>query len=200
MDDEKAHGEARPTSASAFDPRTRILRATTELLAEVGWNRTTTRRVADRAGVNNALVHYYFGTKRALLLQAATDVLLSEFGGALDALAGGKALAKGVEDALAWLAQTGPGDGSARVVAEVMLQAVHDPVLRESMRDMLREFRSGVADKAAEQGLSEDAARGLATVLAAVLDGLYLHALLDDELDLRAASAALLALFPQEDA
>jgi len=203
-DDRKVTGAAQPAgearALSALDPRTRILRATTELLAEFGWNRTTTRKVAERAGVNNALVHYYFGTKRALLLQAATDVMFSQFGGAFEALEAGGDLGQGVRDAIAWLERSGPADAATRVVAELTLQAMHDPALRESLGSMLRDFRSGVAAMARDQGLDADAARGLAAVVAAVLDGLYLHALLDPALDLGAAAAALEPLFHREDA
>lgn len=188
-----------PPSGAGLDPRARILQATKELLAEAGWNRTTTRKVAERAGVNNALVHYYFGTKRALLLQAATDVLFAEFGGAFEALEAGGDLARGVRAALDWLAQSGPGGASSRVVAELTLQAMHDPALQESLQAMLRDFRAGVAAMAVDEGLSERHAKGLATILAALLDGLYLHALLDRELDLGAAAAALAPLFHRED-
>lgn len=190
----------RPSPSAALDPRARILRATKQLLAEAGWSRTTTRKVADRAGVNNALVHYYFGTKRALLLQAATDVLLAEFGGAFSALETGGDLAQSVREALAWLGKSRPGEASTRVVAELTLQAMHDPALKESLRAMLRDFRAGVADIAMAQGMDVNSARGAAIVLAAALDGLYLHAMLDPDLDLGAAAAALEPLFRREDA
>lgn len=194
-----AEGSAAREGSTAIDPRTRILRATRELLAEVGWNRTTTRKVAERAGVNNALVNYYFGTKRALLLQAATDLLLEEFGGAFQALSSGKDLAEGVRDALAWLAESGPGASSGRVAADLMCQAVHDPALQESMRAMLREFRTAIGEQAAHQGFAADRARGLATVVGALLDGLYLHLLLDPGLDVSAATAALEPLWRKEE-
>lgn len=198
--DEREDGPG-PQSAAAPspDPRRRILRATTELIAEVGWTRVTTRKVAERAGVNNALLHYYFGTKRALLLQAATDALMHEFGGPLEALTGSDDLGRGVMAAFAWLEGAGPSNTSSRIVAEMMLQAVHDPALRETSRTMLQDFRRAVQAKATEQGWPPETATGLATVLAALLDGLYLHMLLDSDLDLRAAAAALRPLFAEED-
>ena len=188
-----------PTAGEALDPRQRILAATRALIAEQGWNRVTTRKVAERANVNNALVHYYFGTKRALLLQAATDVLVNEFGGPLEALAGDAGLEGGVADALAWLERVGPSDTSSRVVVEMMLQAVHDPALQETSRAMLGAFRRAVRERAEAQGFAPERAAGVATVLAALLDGLYLHILLDPELDLQAATRALRPLFLQED-
>ena len=196
--DEDSAGPSR-VGGEALDPRQRILAATRELIAEQGWNRVTTRKVAERASVNNALVHYYFGTKRALLLQAATDVLVNEFGGPLEALAGEAGLEGGVADALAWLERVGPSDTSSRVVVEMMLQAVHDPALQETSRAMLGEFRQVVRQRAEAQGFAPERAAGVATLLAALLDGLYLHILLDPELDLQAATRALQPLLHQED-
>ena len=45
------------------DTRDEILAAARELFAEHGFERTTIRAVAGRAGVDPALVHHYFGTK-----------------------------------------------------------------------------------------------------------------------------------------
>jgi AcrR family transcriptional regulator len=47
-----------------------LLDAAERLLVEVGYARITTRRLAEAAGVNHGLVHYYFGSNEALLVQA----------------------------------------------------------------------------------------------------------------------------------
>lgn len=63
-----------------------ILSATRESLAEVGLDRTTIRGIAARAGVDAALVHHYFGTKRELVghaLQPPIDVAAA-VGGPID--------------------------------------------------------------------------------------------------------------------
>ncbi len=52
------------------DPREALLDAAERLLVEVGHAGITTRRLADRAGVNHGLVHYYFGSNENLLVQA----------------------------------------------------------------------------------------------------------------------------------
>jgi AcrR family transcriptional regulator len=204
MDDDDARANqheplvAPPTDRTSLDPRGRILGATKELLAEIGWSRTTTRKVADRAGVNNALVHYYFGTKRALLLQAATDALMTEFSGAIEAFERHDDLGRGLQDALVWLENAARANAATRIFAELMLQAMHDPALQTTMRVMLREFRELVAARAMAQGLPPPRATGLAAVVAAVLDGLYLHALLDAELDVPAAAHVLEPLLSKE--
>ena len=47
-----------------------LLDAAEELLVEVGHAGITTRRLAEEAGVNHGLVHYYFGSNENLLVQA----------------------------------------------------------------------------------------------------------------------------------
>jgi AcrR family transcriptional regulator len=49
--------------------RDRIVQAAREVLVEHGHSGTSTRAVADRAGVRLSLVHYHFGGKQGLLLE-----------------------------------------------------------------------------------------------------------------------------------
>ena len=56
-----------PGRASAEDA---LLDAAERLLVEVGYAGITTRRVAEEAGVNHGLVHYYFGSIEQLLVRA----------------------------------------------------------------------------------------------------------------------------------
>jgi len=57
-----------------------LLDASETLLSEVGHAGLTVRSVAERAGVNQGLVHYYFGSMEELLLQTLerfTDRLIA---------------------------------------------------------------------------------------------------------------------------
>jgi AcrR family transcriptional regulator len=47
-----------------------LLDAAERLLVEVGYAAITTRRLAEEAGVNHGLVHYYFGSNDNLLVRA----------------------------------------------------------------------------------------------------------------------------------
>ena len=49
--------------------RTALLDATEALMLEEGYAAVTTRRLAGRAGVNNGLVYYYFGTVDGLFIE-----------------------------------------------------------------------------------------------------------------------------------
>lgn len=56
-----------PVKSTPDETRTRILAAAREIFAQKGTRGTTTREVADRAGVNEATLFRHFGTKHALL-------------------------------------------------------------------------------------------------------------------------------------
>jgi AcrR family transcriptional regulator len=56
-----------------------LLDAAEQLLSEIGYAAITTRKLAERAGVNHGLVHYYFGSMEDLLLRVVerfTDALV----------------------------------------------------------------------------------------------------------------------------
>jgi len=66
-DSNPARTRGRPAGDAGDDLRSRLLDVAEERFAEHGFAATSVRSIADEAGVNPALVHYYFGTKRALL-------------------------------------------------------------------------------------------------------------------------------------
>lgn len=53
-----------------MEMRDKILRAASELYAETGFRGTTTRQIAQRAGVNEVTLFRHFGSKHALLHEA----------------------------------------------------------------------------------------------------------------------------------
>ncbi|HET6591271.1 MAG TPA: TetR/AcrR family transcriptional regulator [Xanthomonadales bacterium] len=66
MSGERARG--RPTDLESGQVQQALLDAAEDLFAEQGFAATPVRQIAERAGVNPALVHYYFGNKKDLLL------------------------------------------------------------------------------------------------------------------------------------
>jgi AcrR family transcriptional regulator len=69
---------AKTSSRSAAEGA--LLDAAERLLVEVGYAGITTRRIAEEAGVNHGLVHYYFGSNENLLVRALerfTDGLIA---------------------------------------------------------------------------------------------------------------------------
>ena len=61
--------EAQKATARSVAEET-LLDAAERLLVEVGYAGITTRRLAEEAGVNHGLVHYYFGSNENLLVRA----------------------------------------------------------------------------------------------------------------------------------
>jgi AcrR family transcriptional regulator len=66
-------GPGRPSGAVPGQSRAAILDAARELFGKQGFLRTTTRAIASKAGVDAALVHYFFKTKDKLFA-AAVDL------------------------------------------------------------------------------------------------------------------------------
>lgn len=67
-------GPGRPPGGQPGEGQEALLQATRELLAEKGLSGVTLRGVAKRAGVQPALVHYYFGGKQGLLRAVVAGV------------------------------------------------------------------------------------------------------------------------------
>ena len=110
----------RPKSSDPSDTREAILDAAEALFADHGFHGVTVRQVAREAGVDPALLHYYFATKRGLFDAAflrRAAILNEERLAALDAYereAGDAMTAQGCLDAcfgpiLHWWATGGPG-------------------------------------------------------------------------------------------
>lgn len=59
-----------PTRSGRMFVEAALLDAAERLLVEVGRDGITTRRLAESAGVNHGLVHYYFGSMENLLVRA----------------------------------------------------------------------------------------------------------------------------------
>jgi AcrR family transcriptional regulator len=172
--------------------------AAAELIAELGWGRVTTRAVAERAGLPHGAVSYHFRGKQDLLTESAMHAfqraLPIEHVQSLNSVAD-----------LLGLIEAEIGDYKSidpvlsRLMLETMREAERDLGLREQMGVLMGEYRQVMirtvrADQAAGAVFDGASAEGTATLLAAVGDGLLLHALLDPDLNVRAAIHALRAL------
>lgn len=56
-----------------LDKRSQILAVAFRLLTRAGYARLSTREIAAEAGVNHAMIHYYFGTKDKLVIAALDE-------------------------------------------------------------------------------------------------------------------------------
>jgi AcrR family transcriptional regulator len=179
--------------------RQRILSAAVHLVAELGWAAVTTRGIAEQAGVNNALIHYYFGTKDALLLEAASSMFVEEFEGPMTRMFTAPTFAEGLQAFVEYLRAIEDHGPQVIVTVEALLRGARDEKVRTLIEDLL-----GTARQVTEQLVVAAQARGelpadldpagAAVVLAALLDGLVLYRLVFPELDLDAVETSLLGM------
>ena len=181
----------------------RILDATVEVMAEVGLDRVRGRVVADRAGVNPALVHYYFGTMAAVVVEAAEHALVNDLGPSIEAFASCGTVQEGVAAILDWIVENGRTPG-ATILAEAMVKGTRDPKFRSWSRNAARRFRALILERL-EQGRDAgeiNAALDLeatAMLLAAALDGLLFHHLVDPKLAVTRVSEPITAMLHESE-
>lgn len=180
--------------------REQLLDAAVDCLATDGWGSTTTRRIVTAAGAHLPDVNYYFGSKQALLEEAA---ILATQRWAEGPIAD---LGSGTEDAGAeltatlsrFLAALDHDRSEAAAAVEAFAQAEHNERLRAELGAAYESFRvevsTGVAKVADLPAGPESSAA--ATVLMALFDGLALQRLLSEDAfpDAEALVAALAAL------
>lgn len=165
-------------------------------LAEKGWGGLRTREVADRAGVNKALVHYHFGSIDNLRLEVVAYLMTGIVNEAASALIEAPTLARGIRTFGETLDRFRSDDPGSVVLMEAMLHAPRDERL-EAMLLRALEFY----EEALRQRIETDAssnrlptgidAKGLATALTALLDGLVLHAYMRPGVDFRPAAESI---------
>ena len=192
----KAGDQTRPNNDTS---RKKILDAATLLIAELGWSAVTTRRIAERAGVNNALVHYYFGTKDALLLEAASAMFTEEFASPMTRMFTAPTFSESIRAYVEYLRAIEDHGPGMIVTVEAMLRGVRDEAVRTWIEGLLggaREMLEQLVIAAQARGeLPADLdPGGAAAVLAALLDGLLLYRFVFPDLDLDAVESSLLGL------
>jgi len=177
-----------------IDAERRLVRAAAELVGEVGPTRVTLANVGQRAGYSRGLATHHFGSKGALM-QRLVEVVTSQF-----------------RDAISQQSQSDSPLDQLRQLVDFYFQVVSDlqPVNRarlvlwadavagpsEDVRDQMvsadREFREEIEKRiqlAVSAGDVPDDIDpvGLATVIVAMLRGVALQHLLDEQVDLVAA-------------
>ena len=181
--------------------RERVLAAAREVLLERGFAQTSTRAVAERAGVQLSLVHYHFGSKQRLLV----DVLEYENEQLLDrqrelyAVPG--PLAEKWRTACAFLDED-LRSGYVRVLWELWAAGLADETLAASWRAAMGGWRALLESVATDWIASLDvepllSAKGLATLVTNVFQGVEVELLAgvtEEEASHREALDALGAL------
>ena len=170
--------------ASDATTKERLLGAAMELLVETGFAGITTRTISERAGVNNALVHYHFGTKARLLAEAAVGLLGDDMDLPLRMLRDAASVAEGIGSVLAWIGQLDITEPAVRVLIELTIEAFNNEDVRPVVAGALQTGRQDMtAALASRTDVDETTAAPLAALLAALFDGVFLHRMVDADLD-----------------
>ena len=137
------------------DARIRLLDAAERMLIEVGHAGITTRRLADEAGVNHGLVHYYFGSMEELLLRVLerfTDRLIAR---QRAMYASPAPFAVRWRTAMRYLEQDRPYQ---KIWFELQAMGWNDPGIRTRLAKVHRAWRDAMRD--AVRGALDDAGLG----------------------------------------
>jgi AcrR family transcriptional regulator len=134
--------EQRKTSDARQQATVSLMDAAERLLYEVGYAGVTTRAVAEAAGVNHGLVHYYFGSMEELLTQTL-ERFVEELALALEALYADPNLTfseKWRLGAQFWVDE--PTSRFPKILLELLAMGWNMPVLRTRLTDVHARFRT----------------------------------------------------------
>jgi AcrR family transcriptional regulator len=164
--------------------RAQLLDATIECLSALGYARTTTTEIAERAGVSRGAQLHHFPTKAELVITAdghLFDRRHAEFVGAIAHLPAGAPRAAAAIDLL-WRMVSGP---TFYAWLEIAVAARTDPELRASVAALTERFMETVRRTFAELFPASPEPNPLYEVaplfVFALMDGLALHKIVSDE-------------------
>ena len=174
------------------DTREKILQAAFAVISKQGYENTSIKDIAEKAGVAQGLVHYYFKSKQQLVLDVLAEVCREMELGA----------ANGTESAQAAYDKFKTMLKSERATHALYIQllavGLHDKEIGSGVLDFLTADRShieGIARNVlAERGQDPDAAKSIAAVLEAAVIGIMIQNLIDPGFDADAAVDALSAM------
>jgi AcrR family transcriptional regulator len=133
--------EERKTSDARQQATVALMDAAERLLYEVGYAGVTTRAVAEAAGVNHGLVHYYFGSMEELLTQTL-DRFVEQLAVALESLYADPHLTfaeKWRLGARFWIDE--PTSRFPKILLELLAMGWNRPELRTRLTEVHARFR-----------------------------------------------------------
>ncbi|MFE2550127.1 TetR/AcrR family transcriptional regulator [Streptomyces sp. NPDC059355] len=180
----------------ALETRERILKAACEVIADIGFENVSMRKVAEHAGVSKALLHYHFDTREKLFAEAMTHSFAqtgtdAEDGG--DTTPAAVVLARILRSML-------PSDADLRqdwkLWQELWVRAQRDQTARHlavDLYDQLHAWVGGAVQRGIESGeFTECDVAAVSTLVLALCDGLGIRLMLDDpRVDLATARSTI---------
>ncbi|MFD7785714.1 TetR/AcrR family transcriptional regulator [Streptomyces nojiriensis] len=180
----------------ALETRERILTAACEVIADIGFENVSMRKVAEHAGVSKALLHYHFDTREKLFAEAMTHSFAqtgTDTEGVPDSVPSSVVLARILRSML-------PTDAELRqdwkLWQELWVRAQRDTAARHlavDLYDQLHAWVGGAVERGIRSGEFADCdVTALGTLVLALCDGLGIRLMLDDpRVDLAAARSTI---------
>lgn len=183
--------ELAPAREPDREKATRIVEAMRASVAERGIAGSTFDQVARAAGVSRGLLHYYFGSKEQLLVEAVRrecDVRDELLDGAI----AGAASVEQVLDAMVRSFEDFLGEGPATAVMfhEMLTLAQRNPEIAYELAELGRRTRSHLADALSAKSDAgvlalRDDPESLAAFLFVLADGILVRRLSEPDFDVR---------------
>jgi AcrR family transcriptional regulator len=191
--------EENKAPASGDLTRARLLTASAELIVELGWSAVTTRAVAERAGVNQALVHYHFGSIGNLRRESVISHLTPAIGELVEELLDERPLPESIHHVMRLIDGFDLSTETGVLMAEALVQATRDPSVAEAMGGIMGSWSEMLGPRlvvAQERGVvrADIPADRLTYVLAAFLDGFLVQRMADPDFDAEVTADALITL------
>ncbi|MFJ6758629.1 MULTISPECIES: TetR/AcrR family transcriptional regulator [unclassified Streptomyces] len=180
----------------ALETRERILTAACEVIADIGFEYVSMRKVAEHAGVSKALLHYHFDTREKLFAEAMTHSFArtgTDTGSDTGTDPAAVVLARIVRSML-------PTDEELRqdwkLWQELWVRALRDGTARTlavDLYDQLHAWVTGTVERGISSGEFTDCdVAALGTLVLALCDGLGIRLMLDDpRVDLATAQSTI---------
>ena len=186
-------------STSGGATRRRLLSASADLIVERGWGGVTTRAVAQQAGVNQALVHYHFGSIDNLRREAVMARLMPALQGLIEELLDDRPLPESIHRVMRLIDRFDLHTENGVLMAEAMLQATRDPSVAEAMGGVMGSWGEMLGPRlvvAQERGVvrTDIPADRLTLMIASFLDGFLIQRMADPDFDAEIAADTLIRL------
>jgi len=168
------------TDAPDGGRREQILDAARAALIKVGYEKITTRRIAEEAGVNIATLHYHFGTKEALLAEAVRHTMRRVQERLRRAIEGAPSASDAVERVYAAIWQI-MRERPGVLRYDVTVRGFRDPAARDDaleIYDGYRRLMTGIVERHLSEGgrlASGFDSAALTGYMLATLDGIVLQ-------------------------
>jgi len=178
-----------PNNTVRHKRRIQILEALHRCLLEKPFHQTSIKDIANQAGVNHGLLHYYFASKEDILLNYIEYTFHKYYSRFLDKFKLKRDQADiardGMEDLFQWILREIAFDPeSARIFTEIWALALYHPEVAQKLRDNYNMWQEKLLAVLAHITTDPESARKLSLTLIAYWEGMSLFSIFYDQKDL----------------